>query len=180
MKRVSVVLLMVCVLFSATGCSILNDAISHVKPTEAVFSIDSYQLQITADSSFQEKTGGNFDLQITNDNAYISIMAYKYIDLPEGLTPLDVYDMQNEDIFSRRDAVTVIEETKTQSIPRHVVAQAMYSAEKDGVKNYYATYLVDIPEEETFAWVLVTAIPSYLNNNREYLHNIVCSLTTIE
>ena len=54
----------------------------------------------------------------------------------------------------------------------------MYSAERDGVKNYYVTYLVDIPLEETFAWVLVTAAPSYLDNNQEYLHNIVCSLTT--
>ncbi len=174
MKKIIVLFVIACMLFSTAGCSALNDIASLVEPKEAVFSIDSYHLQITADSTFREKTGGNFDLQIANDNAYISIMAYKYIDLPEDLTPLDVYDMQNEDIFSRRTAVAIIEQSKTQSHITH----AVYSAEKDGVKNYYATYLVDFPDEETFAWVLVSAMPSYLDNNKEYLHNIVCSLTT--
>ena len=177
-KKVIVVLLAACMLFSAVGCSVLNETASVLKPTEAIFSIDNYYLQITADSTFQENTGGSFDLQITNDHAYISIMAYKYIDLPEDLTPQDVYDMQNEDLFSRRTAVTVLEEAKTQSQAKQVVTQALYSAEKDGVKNYYATYLIDLADEETFAWVLVTAMPSYLDDNQEYLHNIVCSLTS--
>lgn len=180
MKRVIVVLLMTCMLFSATGCSVLDDTVSLFEPTETVFSIDSYHLQITADSTFREDTGGSFDLQITNDNAYISIMAYKYIDLSEDLTPLDVYDMQNEGLFSQRTAVTVIEEENTPSLSQNVVMQALHSAEKDGVKNYYATYLVDLPDEETFAWVLVTAMPSYLDENREYLNDIVYSLTTIQ
>lgn len=180
MKKVIVVLLMTCMLFSAAGCSVLDDTASLFEPTETVFSIDSYHLQITADSTFREDTGGSFDLQITNDNAYISIMAYKYIDLSEDLTPLDVYDMQNEGLFSQRTAVTVIEEEKTPSLSQNVVTQALHSAEKDGVKNYYATYLVDLPDEETFAWVLVTAMPSYLDENREYLNDIVCSLTPIQ
>ena len=169
-----------CVLFSVAGCSVLEDVASVIKPTEKVFSIDNHHLQITADSSFQEKTGGSYDLQITNDKAYVSVMAYKYIDLPKGVSPRDVYDVQNEDLFSRRTAVMIIEETRTQSFSKSVVTYAMYSAEKDGVKNYYATYLVDLPEEETLAWVLVTATPSYLNENREFLHNIVCSLTGTE
>ena len=104
-------------------------------------------------------------------------MAYKYIDLPEGVTPRDVYDMQNEDLFSKRTAVTVIEEVKTQTVSQKTVTRALHSAEKDGVKNYYATYLIDLPEEEVLAWVLVTATPSYLEANQEYLNNIVFSLS---
>ena len=180
MKKVIVMFLMACMLFSAAGCSVPNDTDSLFKPTEAVFSIDNYHLQITADSTFQEKTGGNYDLQITNGSTYISIMAYKYMDLPENVTPLDVYDMQNEDLFSKRTAVTVIEEAKTQSLSQRTITHALYSAEKDGVKNYYASYLIDLPDAETFAWVLVTAMPSYLSDNRDLLHDIVCSLTTIE
>ena len=180
MKKVIVVLLAACMLFSAVGCSALDETASIFKPTEAIFSIDNYHLQITADSTFRENTGGSFDLQITNDHTYISIMAYKYMDLPEGLTPQDVYDTQNEDLFSKRANVTVIEETQTQSLSQGAVTYAVYSGEKDGVKNYYATYLVDLTDAETFAWVLVTAMPSYLDDNQEYLHNIVCSLTTIE
>ena len=172
MKKVIVTLLLVFVVFS--GCSVLND----IAPEEAVFSINDYHLQITADSTFQQKTGGNFDLQITNNKAYISIMAYKYTDLPSNVTPLDVYDTQNEDLLGKRTAVAVIEEAQTQTLSQHQITQALYSAEKDGVKNYYAAYLIDLPNEETFAWILVTAAPSYFDANRDYLHNIVCSLTT--
>lgn len=180
MKRYSVFLLAVCVLFSATACSVLNDVESLVEPTETVFSVNNYHLQITADSTFDQNTGGNFDLQITNGNTYISIMAYKYIDLPEDVTPQDVYNTQNEDLFSKRTAVTTIEEAKTQTLSQSVLTHALHSAEKDGIKNYYATYLLDFPDKEIFAWVLVTAMPSYMDSNREYLHNIVCSLTPME
>lgn len=180
MKKAIVLLLVVCVLYSAAGCSALNTIISSTEPAEKVFLLDSYHLMITADDTFYEKTGGSFDLQITNDNTYISIMAYNYIDLPQDTTPQDVYDVQNEEVFSKREAVAVVEEVKTQSLPQGEVVYAVYSAERDGVKNYYATYLVDLPENETFAWVLVTAVPSYFVNNADYLHNIVCSLMATE
>lgn len=186
MKKAFILLMTVCMLLSAAGCTLPIDSVSSTKPeettpptkpAETVFSIDSYQLKITADSTFFDKTGGSFDLQITNGRAYVSVMAYKYIDLPSGLTPLDVLDMQNEDIFSKRTNVTTVEETTTESTSQKSITHALYSAEKDGAKNYYASYLVDFPAEQTFAWVLVTAMPSYFVENQEYLHNIVCSLT---
>ena len=178
MRKMIAVVMAVCVLFSLAGCSALEDATAIVRPKEKVFSIDTYHLQITADTTFQEKTGGNsWDLQITNGDAYISVMAYKYIDLPQDVTPADVYDMQNQDIFSKRDNVATVEETMTQTLPGCKVTYGMYSAEKDGGKNYYASYLMDFADAETFAWVLVTAVPSYMEENKETLHNIVCSLT---
>ena len=180
MKKVMVVLLTVCILFSEAGCSFLNDTYSLTKQTETVFSIDSYNLQITADNAFHQEPISNFDLQLTNRNSYISIMAYKYIDLANNSTPLDIYDMQNEDLFSRRENVTIIEDVEVQSLPQAVVTQTTYSAEREGIKNYYVSYLIDFPNAETFAWVLVTAVPSYIDNNRAYLNNIVCSLESIE
>lgn len=167
MKKLTVFLLAACLLLS--GCGAISQ--EAAQPVEAVFTVDGYGLQLTADSSFYEDTGGSFDLQITNDHAFVSIMAYKYIDLPQDCTPADVYVMQNQDIFSRRTNVTALEEAET---------KGLYSAERDGVKNYYATYLIDLPEQETFAWVLVTAAPSYLENNRAYLDGIVASITTAE
>lgn len=175
-----IVLLTTCILFSTVGCSVPNNSASLLKPKETVFTIDNYHLQITADSTFNEKTDGDWDLQITNENAYISIMAYKHIDISENLTPLDIYDMQNEELIRQRTAVNVIEKSKTQTFSQQVVTHALYSAENDGVKNYYATYLIELPNDETFAWVLVSAMPSYLDENKEYLHNIVCSLSTIK
>lgn len=177
MKKVSVILLVICMLFSTAGCTVVDEINSLVAPQTAVFSIDSYGLQVTADSTFEEKTGGSFDLQITNGSCYVSFMVYKYIDLPEGVTPLDAYEMQNEGLLSKRTAVKTVEETETQTLPQGTLTRTLYSAEKDGVKNYYASYLIDLPDTETFAWVLVSAAPSYLEHNREYLHDIVCSLT---
>ena len=121
MKKVIAILLLVCVVFS--GCSMLMKA----DVTEKAFSIATYDLQLTADSTFYENTGGSFDLQITNDKAYVSIMAYRYIDLPEGITPRDVYDTQNEDLFSRRTAVTVIEETE--ELSQNITGGAIFSGE---------------------------------------------------
>lgn len=172
MKKSIAALVIACLLLCTAGCSIL-------KPAEKVFTVDTYGLQITADSSFQENTGGAFDLQITNDNAYISIMAYRYIDLPEGCAPADVFKTQNDDLLGKRDGVVLIQPEQTQTVAQRQVTQALYSGERNGVKNYYATYLVDIPEAETCAWVLVTAAPSYFTANQEHLNDIVLSLTTI-
>lgn len=174
MKKVAVIILAVCMLLS--GCSVLEDVTPFIEITEKGFSVEDYGLQITADSTFRENTGGSFDLQITNDDAYISVMAYKYIDLPEDTTPADVFDMQNDDLLSKRTAVNVIEEATTEG----AITKALYSAEKDGVKNYYGSYLMDFPEAQTFAWVLVTAVPSYFESNRAYLDGIVCSLIPID
>ena len=179
MKTWISVLLLICVLCSAVGCGIVGiPALSE--PKELVFPIELYHLQLTADTTFYQTDGGSFDLQITNDKAYISVMAYKYMDISEDLTPLDVYEMQNEDLFGKREAVSVVEEKKTQTLSSGEMTRAIYSAERDGIKNYYATYLIDFPNDEVFAWVLVTAMPSYLSENTDALHAIVCSLAPTE
>ena len=183
MRKAFLLILTLCMLLSVTGCTLPIDTVSTSQPTttdpapaEAVFRIDDSRLQITADSTFREKTAGSYDLQLTNDRCYISIMAFKYIDLPTGVTPTDVFDMQNEDLWSKRDNVATVEKVTTQTLPHCTVTHTMYSAEKDGSKNYYASYLVDFPNAETFAWVLVSAMPSYLVENKAYLNTIVCSL----
>ena len=93
---------------------------------------------------------------------------------------VNYFDIQNEIAFTLRTEVDLIEEAKSQSFSNHTITQALYSAKNNNVKNYYETYLIDFPEDEVFAWVLITTTPSYFNKNREYLNDIVCSLTTIE
>ena len=119
MKKVLVMFLIACILCSVAGCSIPNDTDTLIQPKDTVFTIKSYDLQLTADSTFEENTGGSYDLQITNGSTYVSIMAFQYIDLPSNLTPLDVYDMQNEDLFSKRTAV------KPKHRPLHSVRSPM-------------------------------------------------------
>ena len=180
MKKTMFILLAVCMLWSAAGCSALGGIHTPTEPARKTFLVENYALQIMADDTFYEDTGGSFDLQITNGNSYVSIMAYRYSELAEGTTARDVYDIQNEDIFSKRVAVTEIEKTETFSLPQGEVIYGLFSAERDGSKNYYASYVIDLPEKETLAWVLVTAIPSYFHNNREHLNNIACSLTAAQ
>ena len=180
MKKGIIMILAAFLLFSATGCSALREAKSLLEPTETVFSIPNCSLQITADSTFEEKTGGSFDLQIKNDESYISVMAFHYIDLPENVTPWDIFEIQNEELFGKRTAVTVLEEATTLVLSNRTVTKALHSAEKDGVKNYYATHLVDIPDAEICAWVLVTAMPSYWSQHGDDLYRIVCSLTSVK
>lgn len=173
MKKMIILLAVACMLFSAAGCSTLESK-------STVFTVEGYSLQLTADSTFEATTGSNFDLQITDDNVYIGVMAYKYIDLAENTTPLDVYALQNETLFSKRTAVMELEAEKTQSLAEAVITQGLFSAERDGLKNYYATYLIDLPEAETCAWVLVSSLPSYFENHRDALHTIVCSLQPVK
>lgn len=185
MKRIISLLLVVCIALPFAGCSAVLERLSTVmpmetEPTEKTFTVNNYPLQIVADTSFYDKTGGSFDLQITNDSCYLSVMPYLYSELPEGIAAQDVYDIQNEEIFSKREAVTPVAEAKTQSLPQGEMIYGVYSAEKDGVENYYATYLIDFPGQEICAWVLVTAVPSYYQSNTDYLHNIVCSLSAVE
>ena len=176
MKKAMIFVLVVCILCSSAGCSVLTPA----EPVQKTFLLESHNLQIVADDTYYEKTGGSFDLQLTNENSYISIMAYRYSDLPEGTTARDVYDIQNQDIFSKRDAVAEIEKTETFSLSQGEAIRGVYTAKRDGSENYYVTYLIDIPEEEVLAWVLVTTLPTYYPNHKEHLDNIVCSLSTAQ
>ena len=176
MKKAMIFVLVVCILCSSAGCSVLTPA----ELVQKTFLLESYNLQIVADDTYYEKTGGSFDLQLTNENSYISIMVYRYSDLPEGTTARDVYDIQNQDIFSKRDAVAEIEKTETFSLPQGEAIRGAYTAKRDGSENYYVTYLIDIPEEEVLAWVLVTTLPTYYPNHKEHLDNIVCSLSAAQ
>ena len=92
-------------------------------------------------------------------------------------TARDVFDVQNNELLSKRDAVEEVEAPTTQSLPHCQVIRALYTAERDGSKNYYETYLLDFPESQILAWVLVTATPSYATSHRDYLSDIVFSLT---
>lgn len=177
MKKILISILLLCILCSVSGCAVMHDLVPPSATTKTVFTVDDYNLQITADSTFQNSRSENFDLQIDNNNAYIGIMAYKYIDLAQNSSPQDIYDWHNEDIFSRRENVTVIEPPQTQSFPQGTIVRTLYSAESSDAKNYYVSYLVDFPEEETFAWVIVTALPSYFEKHSDYLHDIVTSLS---
>lgn len=169
--KITAVFLTLCLIL--TGCSLMKNS---WEKQEAVFEIPLYGLTLTAYDTYRvDAENSSWDLQITDGNAYISVMAYKYIDLSEEQTPEAIYDYHNSDIFSRRDNVKVIEEAAATREESRTITKTRYSAELDGTKNYYDSFLVDFRGNEVFAWVLVTGTPSYVENSKE-LSDIVYSL----
>lgn len=183
-KKITAALLAVILCVSLAGCGRILSIINLVDKIEdnipKTFEIASYGVQITADGSFSENTEGAWDLQITDGSVYVSVMVYKYSDLGEDMTPRDVYDVQNEDIFSRRDNVKTISAEKSTELDGKNMIYTRYSAESDGFKNYYDSYLVDIPASETLAWILITGVPSNVENRTAELEKIASSLSPIE
>ena len=91
MKKALIFSLILSLLLSAAGCSLLN-------PAPKDFDVADYNMVITADEGFKEDTGGDWSLQITNYQTYISVMPFTYEEL-DDITPEEIYSLQNEDIF---------------------------------------------------------------------------------
>ena len=172
MKKTLILSLVLCILLSAAGCSLLN-------PAPKDFEVADYNMVITADEGFKEDTGGEWSLQITNYQTYISVMPFTYEEL-DDITPEEIYALQNEDIFTRREDTKVLEEETSKTENGKTIIRTVFSAVLDGDENYYVCYLVDIPESELCAWVLVTTLPEYYNSVKENSDTIVASLKVKE
>jgi hypothetical protein len=117
-----------------------------------------------------------YDLQCTNGNAYASVFAFRAIDLSENTTPLDIFEMQKEDLFSRRTNVKKISETEDYLSDDARIRSELYSAEKDELKNYYYCNVIDLAGDTgAFAWLIFTAVPSYADRNLDTWKQIVKS-----
>lgn len=175
MKRIISFFLAVILTASVSGCGRLVNM--TVKDEEAFFQVPMYEVGITAPGYFEKvESSGGWDMQLFDGSVYVSLMVYNYSDLAEGTSPKDVYDFQNEDIFSRRENVAVIIEEKGEILNGAVFVGTRYTGEQDGFKNYYDSYLVDMEEHSVFAWVLVTGTPSVIENRTEELKEIVYSV----
>lgn len=172
MKKALILSLILCVVLSAAGCSLFN-------PAPKDFEVADYNMVITADEGFTEDTGGEWSLQITNYKTYISVMPFTYEELGD-ITPEEIYSLQNEDIFTRREDTEVLEEETKKTENGKTIIRTVFSAVLDGDENYYVCYLVDIPESELCAWVLVTTLPEYYDSIKEKSDTIVASLTVKE
>ena len=172
MKKTLIFSLILSLLLSAAGCSLLN-------PAPKDFDVADYNMVITADEGFKEDTGGDWSLQITNYKTYISVMPFTYEEL-DDITPEEIYSLQNEDIFTRREDTKVLEEEAKKTENGKTIIRTAFSAVLDGEENYYVCYLVDIPESEICAWVLVTTLPEYYNSVKENSDTIVASLKVKE
>ena len=154
------------------GCGIFKANNS----AENVFKAGDYNLVFTFPKEWKiEKEENPYDLQVTDGKAYANVFAYEMKDLSENQTPMDIYQTQKSDLFSKRNNVKVISESKrTENNVR--IHSEIVSAEKDGHKNHYYCNLVDLNNGSgIFAWVVFTAIPSHADKNTEKWNHILAT-----
>lgn len=180
MKKIFCLILSLCAVFSLCSCSLIKRDV--IKNEDIVYTIEDYGLSVTVDGDFSEReTDTNFDLQITDSNAYMMVMAYKSEDLAQGQVPKEFYEYHNTELFSNeeRKNVTVIEEETTTLKDNKTITKTIYSAEYEGNKNYYASYFVEFSDFDTFAWVLFTCYPSVYKANSERYQTFVENIQPI-
>ncbi len=168
-KRMVILGVLMLAVTMLTGCLplMVREELQESLVEEEKFTVDGYGITITTPGNWEKEEDTSFDIQLHDGQAYFGVMAYRLIDLPEGGVPKDYYDWHNEDIFSRRENLKVIEEAVTESCNGKTITRAVYSAERDGNKNYYYSCLVTFDDSDVFAWVIVTAVPSEFENRRE-------------
>lgn len=141
------------------------------------FNVSGFGINLTATESWEESADTPFDIQITNGKCYVSVMAYKTADVEAYYTPLEIYDWHNEDIFSRRDDMEIVEELTTYAGTGKTITKTLYSAVNEDVENHYLSCLVTFDDNpDVFAWVLVSTMPSYMEDNEEALLEIIDSM----
>ena len=165
--------------FLLSGCNLIKS--ENTASMDKEFFIDYYNVSFTATQEWSQTDQDNFDLQLTNGEAYFSVMTYYTIDLPVGDTPENIYAWQNEDLFSRRENVETVEDERIIISDGKIITATMFSAERDGKKNYYYSCLVQLGNnEDVFSWIIVTALPSYMQKNKDVFLDIMKTMEYVE
>ena len=182
MKKFKLLISVIIIATLLSGCAFIPNKLANKQENDnVIFAISDYNMQLTADSEFKKaEQESEWDLQITDNNVYLSVMAYKSIDLNENQSPEDAYDAQNKELFEKRDNVSVIIKKNTEISEDKIIIHTRYSAESEVGKNYYDSFLVNFPEKETFAWILVSGVPSVIENYTEKVEDMVFSLAVVE
>ena len=140
-----------------------------------VFNLVPYDIYFTFSDEWEKTEESAFDLQMTREEMYYcSIFGFKDIDLSNGMTPEDIFELQKNDLIEKRDFVELIRKEPVWEDEHKKVYRELYSGEFDEGKNYYYCCLIDFKEPgEGFAWVLFSGVPSWIENDIEELDQIL-------
>lgn len=141
-----------------------------------IFNVVPYDMRFTFSDDWEDATGDSpYDLQMKRDDRYYcSIFGFKDIDLPNGMVPEDVFELQKEDLLGNRDFVELIREEPAWEDENKKIYRELYSGEFEGGKYYYYCCLIDFKEPaEGLAWVVFSGIPSWIENDMEEIDQIL-------
>ncbi|MDO5574208.1 MAG: hypothetical protein Q4G60_09570, partial [bacterium] len=172
-------LLIIAIVLTMSGCSLLDagrviQALTDAetgKQEDQVMAVDGYDILVMPGSDWEQRTDEDipYDLQCIykNNEAYASFFYYFYIDMSDGTSAEDVFEMQTDDIMGKRDHVKVVEDVSERENNGKTIRSILFEGEKDGYKNYYYANLVEFGEAaDQFAWVMFTSMPSDMEKNR--------------
>lgn len=165
-------LTVMCLCLSLSACDVQADKM----PENVVFAVSDYPLQVTCPAGWEQEKNSNFDLQCLSEEGDIAMSIYCYydIDLPEALTSRQaLFEHQNQMVLDLRKNVTLVENAAEREYEDKQITSVLYSAEKEGVKNYYFMNLVSLNNNDCFAWVLFTGVPSEITAQRKTIEQIL-------
>ncbi len=148
-----------------------------------VYDVVPYDVQFVLPDGWENTTDDSpYDLQMKNeDRYYCSIFGYKDIDLPNDMTPEDLFEFQKEDIFDKRDFVELVKEEPVWEDEYKKIYRELYSGELEGNKYYYYCCMIDFKEpSESLAWVIFSGTPSWIEHDLEDLNQILITSESVK
>ncbi len=163
-----------------SGYGVVRSVIGEAEKNEEFF-IEDYNIMVTTPSGWEGDFDTNFDLQCLSPkgDTYLSVFAYTYLDYSEDETPIEFFKKQNDGVLLKRDNVVTIEEISKTEFDNRVIYSSLHSAERDGTKNYYNSYLIDFYYDERLVWVLCTGMPSVIDREQTNLEQIITDITVV-
>lgn len=104
-----------------------------------------YNFAICLPEGWKELADTNFDLQLTNGKAYLSVFVYFKNELAEYQSPLMFMKNISRNSLAGEN-VRKLKEENIKELPDKEIYSVLYSAEYKGVENYYYCNLLDFKE----------------------------------
>jgi len=122
-----------------------------------------------------------YDLQCLSaqEDLVTGVFVFDRRDIAEDTAAEDIFALQIDDLRSKRENFSLIEETKDATDGGSRIKTVVYAGEKDVQKYYYIFSLVEFDDSDAFAVVLQSCFPSAWDENKAVLEEIVSSCKTV-
>ena len=149
----------VCLTLISTGCSVDN----WEETRKLTYTSNYVPVEFAFPSGWTLNTNEHpYDLQCFSPqrDMQCGIFVFKREDLEEGQTAKKIFDLQIEDIRSKRENFKELDSRSNLTFEGKEITVAPFSADKDGDTNHYTFSLVEFKDNpEVFAILLQVAIP---------------------
>jgi hypothetical protein len=186
MKRHAIIhwLLVALLILPAAGCerppTDESDSQSGSQSGSQYFAVANGPVEFTFPAGwFKNQKENPFDLQCLSRDERMNtgVFLLKKEDLAQDVVPKKLFELQIQDLRSKRKNFTVVEEEQVVQLEGKRLTTVVYSGEKDSLTDYYRFTLVEFTENpKLIPIVLQVSIPSYWQENKPVLESITASV----